>query len=107
MVQFSHCLQDYYEDYGSGSSLGGLAGGLSHLLGGAAAGGADKTSRRCLQYGDSVRALLRQRHDLWRHLPDKLRPRLPDFGQEMTNGCPGFAEGILIWPEEMIVGGRI
>lgn len=32
-------------------------------------------------------------------------PRFPDYAQVMSGGCPGFAAGVLHWPEDMILGG--
>ncbi|WKX98089.1 hypothetical protein Q1695_013633 [Nippostrongylus brasiliensis] len=32
-------------------------------------------------------------------------PRFPDYARVMSGGCPGFAAGVLHWPEDMILGG--
>ncbi|XP_028400006.1 protein patched homolog 1-like isoform X2 [Dendronephthya gigantea] len=37
--------------------------------------------------------------------PNKSSKKPPDIGAELTGGCTGFAEKMMIWPEEIIVGG--
>ncbi|KJH48046.1 patched family protein [Dictyocaulus viviparus] len=32
-------------------------------------------------------------------------PTFPDYASVMSDGCPGFAKGVLHWPEDMILGG--
>lgn len=37
--------------------------------------------------------------------PNKHTGAIPDIGAELTNGCTGFAENIMLWHEDLIVGG--
>ncbi|CAB3986668.1 patched homolog 1-like, partial [Paramuricea clavata] len=37
--------------------------------------------------------------------PNKASKKIPDIGKELTGGCKGFAEKMMIWPEDLIVGG--
>ncbi|KAL6736791.1 hypothetical protein Aduo_007103 [Ancylostoma duodenale] len=44
--------------------------------------------------------------DKWAEfLEESEYPRFPDYAHIMSGGCPGFAAGVLHWPEDMILGG--
>lgn len=44
--------------------------------------------------------------DRWSEFLDHSQyPVFPDYASLMSGGCPGFAKGVLHWPEDMILGG--
>ncbi|VDM61959.1 unnamed protein product [Angiostrongylus costaricensis] len=44
--------------------------------------------------------------DRWSEFLDHSQyPVFPDYAGVMSGGCPGFAKGVLHWPEDMILGG--
>ncbi|KAJ1350924.1 hypothetical protein KIN20_006844, partial [Parelaphostrongylus tenuis] len=44
--------------------------------------------------------------DKWSEFLDPSQyPVFPDYARVMSGGCPGFAKGVLHWPEDMILGG--
>lgn len=57
----------------------------------------------CKFYESAVRKILRAD----RLLAEKFLPKnsTANFAKELTNGCTGFAENYMQWPEDLIIGG--
>ncbi|CAJ0951468.1 unnamed protein product, partial [Mesorhabditis belari] len=61
---------------------------------------------RCKEYRKPMLEYMATNRDKWNNfLVTDSQPKMPDFGKVMSGGCPGFAKGVLHWPEDMILGG--
>ncbi|VDP51202.1 unnamed protein product [Heligmosomoides polygyrus] len=63
-------------------------------------------AEECKAYRGPMMRWMFDHPDKWSEfLSEAEYPRFPDYAQVMSGGCPGFAAGVLHWPEDMILGG--
>ncbi|CAG9535046.1 unnamed protein product [Cercopithifilaria johnstoni] len=60
----------------------------------------------CAKYARPFSEWLRNNTDKW-HEFLKLHemPALPNYGKVMTGGCRSFAKDVMLWPQDLIIGG--
>ncbi|CAJ0604808.1 unnamed protein product [Cylicocyclus nassatus] len=66
----------------------------------------EKAAEDCKHYRGPMMRWMFANPDKWAEfLHEKEYPHFPDYAHIMSGGCPGFAAGVLHWPEDMILGG--
>ncbi|CAJ0585861.1 unnamed protein product, partial [Mesorhabditis spiculigera] len=62
--------------------------------------------KRCKEYRQPMLEYMSANPEtIAQYIPPSAMPAHPKYGQVMSGGCPGFASGVLHWPEDMILGG--
>ncbi|MFH4980639.1 hypothetical protein AB6A40_007348 [Gnathostoma spinigerum] len=65
-----------------------------------------ENATRCRKYARPFADWMRANHEKWKEfLNEEELPVFPDYGQVLSEGCHGFARGVMSWPQDLIVGG--
>ncbi|VDN02911.1 unnamed protein product [Thelazia callipaeda] len=61
---------------------------------------------QCDKYARPFSDWLKSNTHKWHELLGKHEfPVFPNYGKIMTGGCHGFAKGLMLWPQDLIIGG--